>query len=46
MSAHGEAVVTKKQELKQVTFIPTEGGGTTEEALVMRAEEQPPVICR
>ena len=44
MSAHDEAVVTKNQQMKQVTFIPTESGGTTDEALVMRVEEQPPVI--
>lgn len=43
MSAHDEAVVTKNQ-MKQVTFILTESGGTTDEALVMRVEEQPPVI--
>jgi hypothetical protein len=29
-----------------VTFIPAESGGMTEEALVMRVEEQPPVICK
>lgn len=32
--------------MKQVTFILTESGGTTDEALVMRVEEQPPVICK
>lgn len=45
MSAHDEAVVTKNQ-MKQVTFILTESGGTTDEALVMRVEEQPPVIYK
>lgn len=46
MSAHDEAVVTKNQQMKQVTFIPTESGGMTDEALVMRVEEQPPVIYK
>ena len=32
--------------MKQVTFIPTESGGMTDEALVMRVEEQPPVIYK
>ena len=32
--------------MKQVTFIPTESGGITDEALVMRVEEQPPVIYK
>ena len=45
MSAHDEAVVTKNQ-MKQVTFILTESAGTTDEALVMRVEEQPPVIYK
>ena len=45
MSAHDETVVTKNQ-MKQVTFILTESGGTTDEALVMRVEEQPPVIYK
>ena len=45
MSAHNEAVVTKNQ-MKQVTFILTESGGTTDEALVMRVEEQAPVIYK
>ena len=45
MSAHDEAVVTKNQ-MKQVTFILTESGGTTDEALVMRVEDQPPVIYK
>ena len=45
MSAHDEAVVTKNQ-MKQVTFILTESGGTTDEALVMRVQEQPPVIYK
>jgi hypothetical protein len=32
--------------MKQVTFISAESGGMTDEALVMRVEEQPPVIYR
>jgi hypothetical protein len=32
--------------MKQVTFITTESGGTTDEALVMGVEEQPPVIYK
>ena len=46
MSAHDEAVVTKNRAVKQVTFIPTESGGKTDETLVMRVEEQPPVIYK
>lgn len=34
MSAHDEAVVTKNRAVKQVTFIPTESGGKTDEAPV------------
>ena len=35
MSAHDEAVVTKNQQMKQVTFIPTESGGMTDEAVII-----------
>lgn len=35
MSAHDEAVVTKNQKMKQVTFIPTESGGMTDEAVII-----------
>ena len=35
MSAHDEAVVTKNQQMKQVTFIPTESGGMTNEAVII-----------
>jgi hypothetical protein len=39
VSAHDEAVVTKNRAVKQVTFIPTESGGKTDEAPVTGAEE-------
>jgi hypothetical protein len=32
--------------MKQVAFILTESGGMTDDTLVMRVEEQPPVIYK